>query len=116
MDIEPRLGIDFGRVIHGGLLAPGDDDTAFLDGSFEEALASPATEGVYEVLPGLIASEEAFRPEMWDDLLTEPLERDDAGRVREALVAEARRAFNDKGFGAVSVAEVHTRWTELAVS
>lgn len=62
MNIEPRLGIDFGRVIHGGLLAPGDDDTAFLDGSFEEALASPATEGVYEVLPGLI---EAFEGRAW---------------------------------------------------
>ncbi|MGP4027740.1 hypothetical protein [Actinomadura sp. 3N407] len=54
MNIEPRLGVDFGRVIHGGPLAPGDDDTVFLDGSFEEALASPANEGVYEVLPGLI--------------------------------------------------------------
>ncbi|TDC92745.1 hypothetical protein [Actinomadura sp. 7K507] len=54
MNIEPRLGVDFGRVIHGGLLAPGDDDTAFLGGSFEDALASPATRGVYEVLPGLI--------------------------------------------------------------
>jgi hypothetical protein len=62
MDIEPRLGVDFGRVIHGGLPAPGDDDTVFLDGSFEEALASPATEGVYEVLPGLI---EAFEGRAW---------------------------------------------------
>ncbi|TYB43490.1 hypothetical protein [Actinomadura chibensis] len=62
MDIEPRLGVDFGRVIHGGLLAPGDDDTAFLDGSFAEALASPATEGVYDVLPGLV---EAFGGRAW---------------------------------------------------
>ncbi|MEU8796862.1 hypothetical protein [Spirillospora sp. NPDC048819] len=54
MNIEPRLGVDFGRVIHGGPLAPGDADTAFLGGSFEAALASPANEGVYEVLPGLI--------------------------------------------------------------
>ncbi|TDB85372.1 hypothetical protein E1264_21360 [Actinomadura sp. KC216] len=62
MNGEPRLGVDFGRVIHGGLLAPGDDDTAFLGGSFEEALASPATAGVYEVLPGLI---EAFGGRAW---------------------------------------------------
>lgn len=62
MNIEPRLGVDFGRVIHGGLLPPGNDDTAFLGGSFEEALASPATEGVYEVLPGLI---EAFGGRAW---------------------------------------------------
>ncbi|NKZ05028.1 hypothetical protein [Actinomadura latina] len=62
MDIESRLGVDFGRVIHGGLRAPGDEDTVFLDGSFEEALASPATEGVYDVLPGLI---EAFEGRAW---------------------------------------------------
>lgn len=62
MNSEPRLGVDFGRVIHGGLPAPGDDDTAFLDGSFEEALASPATEGVYDVLPGLV---QAFEGRAW---------------------------------------------------
>ncbi|TDC42543.1 hypothetical protein E1281_36110 [Actinomadura sp. KC345] len=62
MSIEPRLGVDFGRVIHGGLLAPGDGDTVFLDGPFEEALASPATEGVYEVLPGLV---DAFGGRAW---------------------------------------------------
>ncbi|GAA4229445.1 hypothetical protein GCM10022254_21880 [Actinomadura meridiana] len=62
MDTTARLGVDFGRVIHGGLLAPGDDDTAFLSGSFEEALASPATDGVYEVLPGLV---EAFAGRAW---------------------------------------------------
>ncbi|MGI5168399.1 hypothetical protein ACQEU3_29015 [Spirillospora sp. CA-253888] len=52
---EPRLGIDFGRVIHGGPLAPGGEDTAFLSGSFEDAMASPANEGAFEVLPELIA-------------------------------------------------------------
>ncbi|XRQ03472.1 hypothetical protein ACN3XK_43670 [Actinomadura welshii] len=61
MSIEPRLGVDFGRVIHGGPSAPGGD-TAFLGGSYEEALASPANEGVYEVLPGLI---EAFEGRAW---------------------------------------------------
>lgn len=58
----PRLGVDFGRVIHGGPLAPGGADTVFLDGSHEEALRSPATEGVYEVLPGLV---EAFGGRAW---------------------------------------------------
>ncbi|RFS85610.1 hypothetical protein D0T12_11380 [Actinomadura spongiicola] len=62
MNREHRLGVDFGRVIHGGLLAPGEEDTAFLGGSFEEALASPATAGVYEVLPGLV---EAFDGRVW---------------------------------------------------
>ena len=62
MNIEHRLGVDFGRVIHGGMKAPGDADTVFLDGSFEEALASPATEGVYDVLPGLV---EAFAGRAW---------------------------------------------------
>lgn len=62
MNSELGLGVDFGRVIHGGLLAPGDDDTAFLDGSFQDALASPATAGVYEALPGLV---EAFGGRAW---------------------------------------------------
>ena len=64
MNIEPRLGVDFGRVIHGGPLAPGDADTAFLNGSLEEALASPATAGAYDVLPRLI--------EAWGGLETTP--------------------------------------------
>lgn len=54
MNIEPRLGIDFGRVIQGGAHAPGSADTAFLGGSLDEALASPATDGVFDVLPELI--------------------------------------------------------------
>ncbi|WP_067461774.1 hypothetical protein [Actinomadura macra] len=62
MNAEARLGIDFGRVIHGGPLAPGNADTVFLGGSFEEALASPATEGMWDVLPGLI---EAFGRRAW---------------------------------------------------
>ncbi|MGK5556935.1 hypothetical protein ACSNOI_35535 [Actinomadura kijaniata] len=51
----PRLGVDFGRVVHGGPLAPGGADTAFLNGGLAEALASPATEGAFEVLPRLVA-------------------------------------------------------------
>jgi hypothetical protein len=52
--MEPRLGVDFGRVIHGGAASPGDQDTVFLDGDFEEAMRSPATAGMFEVLPGLV--------------------------------------------------------------
>lgn len=51
---EPRLGVDFGRVIHGGAASQGDQDTVFLDGDFEEAMRSPATAGMFEVLPGLV--------------------------------------------------------------
>ncbi|WP_329519994.1 hypothetical protein [Spirillospora sp. NBC_01491] len=57
-----RLGVDFGRVIHGGPLVHGGADTVFLDGDEEEALRSPATEGVYEVLPELVA---AFGGRAW---------------------------------------------------
>ncbi|WP_199485308.1 hypothetical protein [Actinomadura craniellae] len=60
---RPRLGVDFGRVIHGASLdLGGQADTAFLQGTLEEALASPATEGVYEVLPALV---ERFGGQVW---------------------------------------------------
>jgi hypothetical protein len=59
--MEPRLGIDFGRVIQ-GVSASGTADTAFLGGSFAEALASPAADGVYDVLPGLV---DAFGGRAW---------------------------------------------------
>jgi hypothetical protein len=52
---EPRLGVDFGRVIHGGAAEAGPADTAFLDGDLEQALRSPATEGAFDVLPRLVA-------------------------------------------------------------
>ncbi|HEX2316453.1 MAG TPA: hypothetical protein VHJ17_22110 [Thermomonospora sp.] len=48
---EPRLGVDFGRVIHGGAGPDGRQDTVFLDGDLDQALESPATEGAFEVLP-----------------------------------------------------------------
>jgi hypothetical protein len=51
---EPRLGVDFGRVIHGGAAVSGEEDTAFLDGDLEAAMRSPATAGMFEVLPGLV--------------------------------------------------------------
>jgi hypothetical protein len=51
---EPRLGVDFGRVIHGGAAESGEADTVFLDGDHEEAMRSPATAGMFETLPGLV--------------------------------------------------------------
>jgi hypothetical protein len=51
---EPGLGVDFGRVIHGGAAESGEEDTAFLAGDFEEAMRSPATAGMFQVLPGLV--------------------------------------------------------------
>ncbi len=51
---EMRLGVDFGRVIQGGAAAYGDEDTVFLSGGPEEAMRTPATEGMFEVLPRLV--------------------------------------------------------------
>lgn len=59
---EPRLGVDFGRVIHGGAAISGEEDTTFLAGDFEEAMHSPATDGMFEVLPGLV---ERFEGRVW---------------------------------------------------
>lgn len=59
---QPRLGVDFGRVIHGAAAADGVQDTVFLDGGFEEALASPATDGAFDVLPRLV---DAFGGRVW---------------------------------------------------
>jgi hypothetical protein len=52
--VRPRLGVDFGRVIHGGAAESGPADTVFLDGDLTRALRSPATEGAFEVLPRLV--------------------------------------------------------------
>jgi hypothetical protein len=52
---QPRLGVDFGRVIHGAAAPDGTADTVFLDGSHQDALASPATDGAFDVLPRLVA-------------------------------------------------------------
>ncbi|WP_200827306.1 hypothetical protein [Thermomonospora echinospora] len=50
---QRRLGVDFGRVIQGGAMPDGTEDTVFLDGDLERALSSPATEGAFEVLARL---------------------------------------------------------------
>ncbi|MFC4906526.1 hypothetical protein [Actinomadura gamaensis] len=53
--MEPRLGVDFGRVIQGGPLSPGNADTAFLGGTLRDALASPPNDGAFEALAELVA-------------------------------------------------------------
>jgi hypothetical protein len=62
MSTEPRLGVDFGRVIHGGAAVAGEQDTVFLDGDLEAAMRSPATPGMFEVLPGLV---DRFGGQVW---------------------------------------------------
>jgi len=49
------LGIDFGRVIEGGLGADEAADTSFLGSTLDEAIKSPATPGAFEVIPQLVA-------------------------------------------------------------
>jgi len=59
---EPRLGVDFGRVINDGSAAPGGADTTFLSGGFAEAMSTPEMAGLYDVLPGLVDS---FEGRVW---------------------------------------------------
>jgi hypothetical protein len=47
-ELQPRLGIDFGRVINDGSSHPDGDDTAFLNGGYEAAMRTPAMPGAYE--------------------------------------------------------------------
>lgn len=51
---EPRLGIDFGRVINEGSAQPGGDDTTFLSGGFEAAMRTPAKPDAFEVIARLV--------------------------------------------------------------
>lgn len=53
--MEPRLGVDFGRVIQGGAPEAGEEDTTFLAGGLEQAMRTPATPGMFDVLPRLVA-------------------------------------------------------------
>jgi hypothetical protein len=59
---EPRLGVDFGRVINEGSAEPGGDDTTFLSGGFDDAMRTPEMPGLYDVLPGLVAR---FEGRVW---------------------------------------------------
>ncbi|MEV0404251.1 hypothetical protein [Actinoallomurus sp. NPDC050550] len=52
---EPRLGVDFGRVVQGGAVEPGEEDTVFLSGGFEEAMRTPPTPGAFDVLPRIVS-------------------------------------------------------------
>jgi hypothetical protein len=51
---QPRLGVDFGRVIQGAAFPSGAEDTVFLHGGLTEALASPPTDGAFDVLARLV--------------------------------------------------------------
>jgi len=59
--LRSALGVDFGGVVHGVTYRPGRPDT-FLEGSFEEAMATPAMPGAMEVLARLV---EAFEGRVW---------------------------------------------------
>ncbi|WP_433683478.1 hypothetical protein [Nocardia sp. CA-119907] len=59
---QPRLGVDFGRVIQGAALPHRGADTVFLSGGIEEALATPPTDGAFDVLGRLV---ERFDGRVW---------------------------------------------------
>jgi AcrR family transcriptional regulator len=60
-------------------------------------------EMIRDVLPELLAvDEEAFRPEMWDEVVAS---HGDTG-TRGAIVAAARHAFAERGYADVNVADV----------
>lgn len=51
---DSALGIDIGRVLMCPAADDGSPDTSFLTGSVEEALATPAAPGMWEVVPRLV--------------------------------------------------------------
>jgi hypothetical protein len=63
---ERALGVDFGRVINDGSSHPSGDDTAFLTGSEETMLATPAMEGAFESLRRLA---DLFHGRVWTSWL-----------------------------------------------
>lgn len=60
--MQDVLGVDFGRVINDGSSHPSGDDTAFLTGSEEIMLATPAMPGAMEGLASLVG---AFDGRVW---------------------------------------------------
>jgi hypothetical protein len=50
-----KLGIDIGRVLIAPDPADGKADTSFIGGSIKAALATPPYEGMFDVVPGLVA-------------------------------------------------------------
>ncbi|MEV0245709.1 hypothetical protein AB0H76_03860 [Nocardia sp. NPDC050712] len=59
---KQSLGVDFGRVIQGAALRPGEADTVFLDGGFDEAMRTPPSPQAFEVLSRLVAR---FERRVW---------------------------------------------------
>lgn len=51
--LQPRLGIDFGRVINDGAAHLGGGDTTFLSGGLDAAMRTPATLGAFESIARL---------------------------------------------------------------
>jgi hypothetical protein len=60
--LQPRLGIDFGRVINDGSAHPDGDDTAFLNGEFEAAMRTPAMPGAFTSIARLTT---LFAGQVW---------------------------------------------------
>ena len=60
--IEPRLGIDIGRVIISGSSHPSGSDTAFFDGNEAAMLATPEMAGAVEAIGRLV---ELFDGRVW---------------------------------------------------
>lgn len=60
--IEPRLGVDIGRVIINGPAHPGGGDTAFFTGDEAALLATPEMPGAVEVITRLVA---CFQGRVW---------------------------------------------------
>ncbi|MQY23227.1 hypothetical protein [Nocardia macrotermitis] len=52
--VAQRLGVDFGRVIQGAAIAPGEADTVFLSGGAEQAMATPPSADAFEVLARIV--------------------------------------------------------------
>jgi hypothetical protein len=50
MNKDMVLGIDFGGVINDGSSHPSGDDTVFLTGGFDEAMATPAVAGAIDAI------------------------------------------------------------------
>jgi len=60
---QPRLGVDFGRVIQGAAPLPdGGADTVFLSGGIAEALSTPPSADAFDVLARLV---ERFEGRVW---------------------------------------------------
>lgn len=58
----PKLGLDFGRVLVGSGPVDGTDDTSFVCGTIDDALATPPYAGMFDALPELV---ERFGGRVW---------------------------------------------------